>query len=66
MGRAIQANLSRAENALLERLRQTQKTINREQLAVLVIVVTRDHVFWRVAGKLETVDEDTPGETPTL
>jgi hypothetical protein len=59
--RTIDALLSRAENAMLERIRQVRNKLNGDQIAVVVVVITKKHTFWRVAGQLETVDE--VGET---
>ena len=59
--RTIDALLSKAENAVLERIRQVRNGLNGEQIAVITVVITRKHTFWRVAGQLETVDE--VGET---
>jgi hypothetical protein len=56
--RTIQQLLNKAENGLLERLRQVRNKLNGEQIAVIVVVVTKQHTFWRAAEELETADED--------
>lgn len=56
--RPIRADLSRPENALLERIRQVSNRIRGDQSAAIIVTIEAGRITWRVSeADIEMVGE---------